>query len=65
MTDNKKKLLKLLPNKNCGACGVKDCGEFAEKLLKNKIKIKKCKFLQKDKFEKERKEIKKFLGKLI
>ncbi|ABR55179.1 Fe-S cluster domain protein [Methanococcus vannielii SB] len=48
--ENVKKILKLLPGFNCGACGYKRCDTFAEDILKGKS-VNDCPFLLKEEFK--------------
>ena len=44
----KQRLMELLPNVNCGACGAGSCADFADKLLKGETDISKCRLSLRD-----------------
>ncbi len=46
--------LNLLPNKNCGACGHKNCANFAKLLSEGKVSMDKCIFFKKGEEEEEK-----------
>ena len=55
-------ILKIIPNRNCGACGYVNCEKYAEAIAKNPdVALKeKCPFMMKDK--KKLSELEKILG---
>ena len=46
-SDQRSKILKLLPGFNCGICGFARCDEFGYSLLNKGTELGKCRFLSK------------------
>lgn len=56
-SDQRARVLKLLPGFNCGICGYARCDEFGHALLKKGTELGKCRFLYQELFNDNRKEL--------
>jgi uncharacterized protein len=62
-TDQRSRVLKLLPGFNCGICGYARCDEFGYALLKRGTDLGKCRFLFQEIFNENRNELEEILRK--
>ncbi len=60
-SDQRSKVIKLLPGFNCGICGYARCDEFAHSLMKSGTELGKCKFLYQEIFNENRNELEELL----
>jgi uncharacterized Fe-S cluster-containing protein len=60
-SDQRKRILKLLPGFNCGICGYARCDEFGYWLLKKGTELGKCRFLYQEIFDEKRNELEEIL----
>ena len=60
-SDQRSKVIKLLPGFNCGICGYARCDEFGYSLLKNGTDLGKCRFLYQEVFNENRNELEEIL----
>lgn len=60
-SDQRSRVLKLLPGFNCGICGYARCDEFGHALLKKGTELGKCRFLFQEIFNENRKELENIL----
>jgi uncharacterized Fe-S cluster-containing protein len=60
-SDQRSKVIKLLPGFNCGICGYARCDEFGYSLLKKDTDLGKCRFLFQEIFEENRNELEEIL----
>jgi uncharacterized Fe-S cluster-containing protein len=60
-SDQRSRVIKLLPGFNCGICGYARCDEFGYSLLKKGTELGKCRFLFQEIFEENRNELEEIL----